>query len=194
MQESIFATERTARNVSDKREKMKWSSVFVWYVFACNFVTARFGRIKCPINFGITRYARLITIIMWCHCLCGSANDSNGHVYAITFWLHFFLPFFLLLSVSSLPKAIRAICLGTNWVGFVVAIGVDWCWYLLLIVYYIWHFYDFAQTATACNGQGICWTRISKERKTKPTCHCNTKKETVCTSCDWQKIKAKHLI
>lgn len=73
-----------------REKKMKWSSVFVWYVFACNFVTARFERIKCPINFGITRYARLITIIMWCHCLCGSANDSNGHVYAITFWLHFF--------------------------------------------------------------------------------------------------------
>lgn len=93
------------------------------------------------------------------------------------YWIFFPSFFFLSLSVSSLPKMNLGICLGTNWVGFVVAIGVDWCWYLLLIVYYIWHFYDFAQNATACNGQEIFWSRMSKERKTKPTCHWNTKKK-----------------
>lgn len=64
-------------------EKMKWSSLFCLVPFRLRLHYAG-EYTKCPINFGITRYGPLITIIMWCHW--ESTSESNEHVYAITFW------------------------------------------------------------------------------------------------------------
>lgn len=71
-------------------------------------------RMKCSINFGITRYGPLITIIMWCHC--ESASESNGHVYAITFRLFLLLVLLLLLlSVSSFGLGETATATAFMW-------------------------------------------------------------------------------
>lgn len=97
-------------NASDKKESEKNENevifsgriFFVWFVFVCLFAI----RFECPINFGITRYGRLITIIiMWCHC--GYASDSTAYVYAITFLTLYFT--FLFCPVSAF-FAITILC------------------------------------------------------------------------------------
>lgn len=131
---------------------MKWSPFFCLVRFWLDFRCA-LKRAKWPINFGITRYGWLITIIMWCHCR--SASESNGHVFTITFFYGFS---YISLSIHF------GICCSWNRIAAMYVLeliewvllsrfGVDWCWYLLLIVYYIWHFYG-ARNASCMNANG----------------------------------------
>lgn len=116
------------RSACDKREEVKNEviSVFCLVRFCLDFRFA-LKRAKWPINFGITRYGWLITIIMWCHCR--SASESNGHVFTITFfyWFCIFLSIHFGIFCSQSNRGY--VCFGINWVGFVVAI---WCRLVLI--------------------------------------------------------------